>query len=63
IEYQQTQIEKEHLATKYGLITSPRPFSILKWDQHIQSSQDIYHFMSEKAQTLLNATFNILNNG
>ncbi|CAG8805642.1 10044_t:CDS:2, partial [Cetraspora pellucida] len=62
IECQQTQIVKEHLATKYGLITSLGPFSILQWDQHIQSPQDIYHSIGEKAQTLLNATFNILNN-
>ncbi|CAG8536215.1 23057_t:CDS:2, partial [Racocetra persica] len=52
---------KEYLATEYSLTTSPGPFNILMWDQHMQIPQDIYHSMGGKARTLLDVTLNILN--
>ncbi|CAG8762106.1 21754_t:CDS:2, partial [Cetraspora pellucida] len=61
IAHQQEKVNKEWLATEYGLTISPGPFNSLMWDQHIQIPQDIYHSMGGKARTLLDATFNILN--
>src|SRR3954452_5964326 len=34
---------------------------MLKCDRHLQTPQDAYHSMSEKARTLLDATFNVFN--
>jgi hypothetical protein len=55
-----SKVNQDKLATEYGL-TKPGPFTILKWDRHIQTPQDAYHSMAGKARTLLDATFNIFN--
>ncbi|CAG8836020.1 9883_t:CDS:2, partial [Gigaspora margarita] len=60
IESQYSKAEREHLEVEYGL-AKPGPLRILKWDQHIQTPQDAYHSMGEKARTLLEATFNTFN--
>ncbi|CAG8830478.1 36438_t:CDS:1, partial [Racocetra persica] len=61
IEYQKEKTNKEQLTTEYSLTTSPEPFNILIWDQHMQIPQDIYHSIEGKARTLLDVIFNILN--
>ena len=60
IESQHLRIDKERLATEYGL-NKPGPFNVLQWDRHLQTSQDAYHSMAGKARTLLEATLNVFN--
>ena len=48
IESQHLRIDKERLATEYGL-NKPGPFNVLQWDQHLQTPQDAYHSMAGKA--------------
>ncbi|CAB4483171.1 unnamed protein product [Rhizophagus irregularis] len=61
IKSQHSKIDRERLATKYGLLIEPGPFKMLKWDRHLQIPQDPYHSMAGKARTLLEVTFNIFN--
>ncbi|CAB4488167.1 unnamed protein product [Rhizophagus irregularis] len=61
IKSQHSKIDRERLATKYGLLIEPGPFKMLKWDRHLQIPQDPYHSMAGKARTLLEGTFNIFN--
>ena len=61
IRNQHSKVNKERLATKYGLVEPVGPFNILQWDRHIQIPQDAYHSMAGKAGILLDATFNVLN--
>ncbi|CAB5379108.1 unnamed protein product [Rhizophagus irregularis] len=58
IRNQNSRGNKEYLATKYGLVEPAGPFNNLQWDHHLQTPQDAYHSMAEKARE---ATFNILN--
>ncbi|CAG8776099.1 23753_t:CDS:2, partial [Cetraspora pellucida] len=60
IKSQRSKADMEQLAVEYGL-AKPGPLRILKWDQHVQTPQDIYHFMAGKTHTLLEATFNAFN--
>ncbi|CAG8640164.1 22984_t:CDS:2 [Cetraspora pellucida] len=60
IESQHSKADMKQLAVEYGL-AKPGPLRILKWDRHVQTPQDIYHFMARKTHTLLEATFNSFN--
>ncbi|CAG8827351.1 23006_t:CDS:2, partial [Cetraspora pellucida] len=60
IEGQNSKADKEQLAVEYGLVKLGL-LRILKWDQHTQTPQDAYHFLAEKAHTLLEVIFNVFN--
>ncbi|CAG8801338.1 22067_t:CDS:2, partial [Cetraspora pellucida] len=54
-----TAREHEIILTNYGLCNKVPVLSQLIWDQHLQTSQDIYHATAGKIMRLLNLTVNL----
>ena len=60
LDQQKSTISRTQFATRHGLAV-PSPLDNLIWNQHIQTPQDAYHSMAGKARTLMDITFNLLN--
>jgi hypothetical protein len=56
----QTQAERDHLTTEYGIREKPSIFDKIIRDRHLQCPHDAFHCIGGLAKEMLQATFEIL---
>jgi len=56
----ETQAEKDHLATEYGIREKPSIFDKITRDRHLQCPHDAFHCIGGLAKEMLQLTFKIL---